>query len=461
MGRLMTDTKRASRSPLIIASAIGGLYKFAGVGLAFLVLLVLAKQMTPVEFGIYSIGFSIASAAWSLATVGQPVSVVRFWPTLEEKYDTATANFVLIRGLKIVSIGAALMLAAFGVISLLDLNLGAVSASSSALLWTGLFTVALAYSQFLCFALRAQGLLNWSLVPRDILWRAGVIVIALAAGDLTGVQGIALTGLVLTTVTLAQLIKMLRIQGPNGEKFQTRRPPQEEIAKMQSAQWGLYGVNIARQWLQQAATIVVAIVLGPVAAGAFFAAQRLANLLSLVLVGTNQVSGPMIARDWHAGRKDDLQKLITAVVVFTAATSVLGLIFFGAFGGWMLSQFDPSYRNVYWALIAMACGQLVNSACGPNGNLLNLAGEERSLLKVSVVSGIANIIFTAGGAYFGGVLGAAIGTAMATVLWNLWATLLCARKLGILLVHPSHLRNVRTTLKEVIARKRGRKGKTK
>lgn len=457
----MTDTKRSLRSKSIIALAMSGLYKFAGVGLAFLVLLVLAKQMTPVEFGIYSVGFSIASAAWALATVGQPMSVIRFWPTHEEKYGTATANFVLLRGLKIVSIGAALMLATFGVISLLDLDFGASSASSSALLWTSLFAVSLAYSQFLCFALRAQGLLNWSLFPRDILWRLGVIVIALLAGNLTGVQGIALTGSVLATVTLAQLIKMLSLKGPNGEKFQTRRPPQEEIVKMQSAQWGLYGVNIAGQWLQQAATIVVAIFLGPVAAGAFFAAQRLANLLSLVLVGTNQVSGPMIARDWHAGRKEELQKTITAVVVFTATTSVLGLFFFGVFGSWMLNQFDPSYRNVYWALIALAFGQLVNSACGPNGNLLNLAGEERSLLKVSVITGVLNIIFTALGAYYGGVIWAALGSAMATVLWNVWATHLCARKLNIVLIHRSHLRNVHIILKDVIARKRGRKGKTK
>lgn len=457
----MNDTKRASRGPLIIASTIGALYKFSGVGLAFLVLLILAKKMTPVEFGVYSIGFSIASAAWSLATVGQPVSVVRFWPTLEEKHDTETANYVLVRGLKIVSIGAVFILTTFGIISSMELNLGTLSSNSSALLWTGLFTVALAYSQFLCFALRAQGLLNWSLVPRDILWRVGVIGIALLAGDLTGVQGIALTGLVLLTVTLVQLIKMLSHKGPNGEKFQIRRPPQEDIDEMQSAQWGLYGVNIAKQSLQQAATIVVAIVLGPVPAGAFFAAQRLANLLSLVLVGTNQVSGPMIARDWHAGRKDDLQKLLTAVVIFTAATSALGLILFGAFGGWMLSQFDPSYQNVYWALIAMAFGQLVNSACGPNGNLLSLAGEELSLLKVSVASGVINVIFTAIGAYFGGVFGAATGSATATIIWNVWATLLCARKLDIVLVHPSHLRNVRSTLKEVVARKRGRKGKTK
>lgn len=450
-----------SRRNIVLASLLGAFYKLSGVGLAFAVLLVLAKQMNPVEFGIYSIGFSVASLAWPTATIGQPVSAVRFWPVFAERYGVATANFALIRGLKLVTLGSISLFSVFVILSRMDLEIGALAGQPNAILWTGLFAVALAYSQFLCFALRAQGLLHWSLTPRDILWRLGVIAIALMSGDMTGLDGLALTGLVLSAVTLAQLVRMLTLKGPDGSKFTTATPSDDEIQRMKHAQWGLYGAAIARQWLQQSATIVVAVFLGPVAAGAFFAAQRLANLMSLVLVGTNQVSGPMISRDWHAGRLDDLQRLTTAMVVVSAASSVVGLMFFSVLGEWMLSHFDPAYRNAYWALMILAFGQLVNSACGPNGNVLNLAGEERSLLKVTIAAGIANIVLTAAGAYWGGIIGAAVGSTFATIIWNAWATILCIQRLNVFLVHPKHIRNIAKTLSGIIGRYRQRQGNLK
>lgn len=461
MSPVMDDFKRQELRRAILSSILGGVYKFGGVALAFFVMLLLAKKMDPVEFGIYSIGFSLANLAWPLATLGQPMSAVRFWPTFAERYDVPTANFVLLRGLKLITLGAVIMLAVFVLVSRVDIEVGVLSARADVIVWTGIFSVSLAYSQFLCFALRAQGLLNWSLTPRDVLWRVGVIGIALMSGEMTGLGGLALTGLVLGTVTLAQLLRMVTMRGPDGRVFAITRPPAAEIAAMRHAQWGLCRLDIARQWLQQAATLVVAFFLGPAAAGAFFAAQRLANLLSLVLVGTNQVSGPMIARDWHAGRKDDLQRLTTAMVVAATVSSLIGLIFFGLLGRWMLGHFDPAYRSAYWALMVFAFGQLVNSACGPNGHVLNLAGQERSLLKVSVIVGIANIVFTAVGAMFGGVLGAAIGSTLATILWNAWATVLCARRLGVMLVHPTHVRSILTTLKEIVSRRRAWKGKGK
>ncbi|WP_165767711.1 lipopolysaccharide biosynthesis protein [Marivivens niveibacter] len=218
---------------------------------------------------------------------------------------------------------------------------------------------------------------------------------------------------------------------------------------MKRAEWALCGGEISRQWLQQAATFVVAIMLGPVSAGAFFAAQRLSNLLSIGLIGTNQVSGPIIARSWHAGQFQRLQSVMTTVSVAALTFSLIGFGFYSVWGAWLLAQFDPAFSDAHIVLICLAFGQLVNAACGPNGHLLNLAGQEKATLFISIVAGIANILCTAIGITLYGLIGAAIGSTIATILWNVWCTTLCAKRLNIHLfkIHSvKHISGIRTAI---------------
>lgn len=409
---------------IILPSLLGALSKLLSVSLAFVVILVLARSMDPHAFGVYSVGVALASIAWPVATVGQPVLVLRFWPVLAERYGTESANHVLRRGLVLVGLGAAIVCTAFAIAALFADNQGQ-------LIWAGVLAALLGLSQFACFALRATSDLAWSLVPRDVVWRLGVIAGALTLGDLTGAGALALSGGVLAVVTIAQVARLW-----SGFRSGAVHPvPEHDVKDMSSAQWGLWGSSIAGQALQHAGTVVVAVFLGPVEAGAFYAAHRLASLLSLALVGSNLVTGPMIARDWHAGRHAQVQDLVRHVVMLTTAAAGAGLIVYVAIGAWMLALFDPSYVSAFGALIALSCAQVVNAACGPNGHLLNLAGEERRALAVTVVSGVVNLGLVALGATFSGLTGAAVGAALAVVTWNLWNSWICADRLGIHVLH--------------------------
>ncbi|SFH50048.1 Membrane protein involved in the export of O-antigen and teichoic acid [Palleronia marisminoris] len=436
----------------MLQAGLAALYKFGGVGLAFLVLVVLARRMTPVEFGLYSVGYSIANIAWAIGTLGQPVSAVRFWPTLAERYGTDVANFVLRRGLLLVTLGSALIFA----LGLVAAMIGAGPfANVPLVIATAAFSVALAYSQYLCFALRARGLLSWSMVPRDLIWRGGVIVIAFFMDSLSGLGGLWLTTAVLAVATLAQLVRLVTL--PPTIWTNRTLPPREEIEAMRYAQWGLYAGAISRHFLQQASTVVVALVLGPVEAGAFFAAQRLGNLMSLTLLSTNQVSSPLLAADWHAGRKDEVQSLAFAMALLATVASLGMFALFVLFGPWILTLFDSSYTSAYAALLLLAIGQLVSAACGSNANLLNLAGQERPLLRITVISGLLNPLMTAGGAMLGGLTGAALGTALAIILWNVLSVRLCKARLGIRIMAPDDIRNAGAVLRDVLRKRRNRK----
>ena len=424
---------------IILRSGLGGLYKLVGTGLGFAVVLVLAMKTNAVEFGLYSIGFSIASLVWPLVTAGQSTLAVRFWPTLSDRYNVATANFVLLRALKIVFGIGTVVIGGSALLNLVVPSLGITEFTDGMIIWTAVFAVSLGVSQFSAFALRAQGMLHWSILPKDIAWRLLVITIAVFSSELNGVQALSIVALCLSVVTLLQIMRMVLAIGSLRD---ITSPPREDITAMQRAEWALCGGEISRQWLQQAATFVVAIMLGPVSAGAFFAAQRLANLLSIGLIGTNQVSGPAIARSWRAGQFQRLQSLITTISIAALTFSLIGFGFYWIWGAWLLAQFDRAFSDAHIVLLCLAFGQLVNAACGPNGHLLNLAGQEKATLYISIVAGVANIVCTAIGITFYGLIGAAIGSTIATILWNVWCTNLCAKRLNIHLFNIQSCRQI-------------------
>jgi len=429
----------------------GVFYKSVSVLCGFFMVLVLSSRMTPVEFGVYSIGFSTAMLAHPLVLLGQGAVLTRFWPPFAERYGLATAHFVVLRGLAFVGAGGVAVFAAFAAAAS-GLDLGPLAARRDIILCSGALAVCLGFSRVLTESLAAQGLIGWALLPSEICWRVGVILIALLADRMTGADGLVALSLALGFMTAVQALRLLGgLRSAGMGVLRCKRPPRREIAAMWRAQWAFCGLAVASAWMTRSSTVCVGIVLGPVAAGAFFAAKRLAGLMFLVPVGTNVVSGPLIARDWHAGRKEDVQKLTTVMVVFAASAASASALVFLVLGEWLLTVFDPSYAQAFPTLLILCIGQFVNGACGPNANLLRLAGLERSLLKITVAAGVANVALTSVGAIHGGIVGAAAGTAFATVSWNLCATWLCKSRLNIQPLRMKHLFHPSATLRDIAA----------
>jgi len=214
---------------------------------------------------------------------------------------------------------------------------------------------------------------------------------------------------------------------------------------------GFFGLATAKTWLSSAATVVVGVVLGPVAAGAFFAASRLANLIFLPALGTSIASAPLIARDWHASRFEVVRKLITAMVLLITAMTGAGFLLLIGFGRWILTLFDPNYADAWGALIVLCLGQLVNAVCEPTKNLLTLADQEHSLLGITATAGVVGLGLTAAGGHYGGLTGAAVGASLSLILWNGWTVRLCAKRLHVSPLNREYLRKPGRTLKDIAA----------
>jgi O-antigen/teichoic acid export membrane protein len=417
---------------------VGGAIKAASVGLSFLFFLALAHAMTLEAFGTFSAAYSLAVGLSYLAMIGQHIAILRFWPAIEEKLGRDMAAHAVSRGLVLTGVGGLVTAAAVAAVGLTPGAATLFGGSRGDFAWTGLLVLAAAIAEFGASALRARGSLVFALAPRDIAWRLAVILLVQLFQPLSTETALAIVTLTLVAACIPQLVSLFaEIWRSHGLIL-----PATERAAMRKATFGYWANTSISPVFDHSATVLVAAALGPAAAGAFFAADRLAKLLSLMLDGIEMIGGPMLARSFHAGRFGEVRVILGATSALALAGATVGAVGFIFFGQFALSLFNPAYADFVPVLLILAAGQVVNAVCGSNAIFLNMAGRERDLLAVRAVWGVISLVSVYFAAMVAGAVGAAIASSASLAGWNLTAVLVCKWRFGLsalfvdLLAHP-------------------------
>lgn len=165
--------------------------------------------------------------------------------------------------------------------------------------------------------------------------------------------------------------------------------------------------------------------------GIFTVAVRTALLISLVLVAVNAIAAPKFAELYRQGDMEALAVLARNAAILVSILAAPVFLFFALFSTTVMSLFGPEFRAGGPVLAILAAGQYVNVLTGSVGYLLMMTGNERLVRNNMAVAAILNLVlnFVLIRAY--GVLGAAIGTAVAITVLNLGAMYLARVKLGI------------------------------
>lgn len=154
-------------------------------------------------------------------------------------------------------------------------------------------------------------------------------------------------------------------------------------------------------------------------AGLYRVAQRGADLVPFGLMAVNMAIGPTVAQLFAQGRLEALQRLVSrsalAVLLFGLPVALVLI----AGGQWLLPRlFGLGFEKAYPVLVLLSLGQLINTAFGSVGLVLNMSGLERftalGVSIASVVNVLANLALIPG--Y--GTVGAAIATSCSLLLWN-------------------------------------------
>jgi O-antigen/teichoic acid export membrane protein len=157
--------------------------------------------------------------------------------------------------------------------------------------------------------------------------------------------------------------------------------------------------------------------------GIYRVAVQMAVLADFGLQVVNPVIAPQIARLYALGDQRRLQRLATnsarmtllVNVIITMGFLLLGRQFIRLFFG---TEFSPAFP----ALLILLVGGVINSLTGAVAFFLNMTGHEKETLLARLVATFVSIILTFLLSPVWGILGAAVGSSIPLIVWNvmLW-----------------------------------------
>jgi O-antigen/teichoic acid export membrane protein len=161
------------------------------------------------------------------------------------------------------------------------------------------------------------------------------------------------------------------------------------------------------------------------------AAARLVALITMPLLMTNLVLPPIIAEMYAEGRTARLERTLRSFSTMSGIPSLLLLIAFVLLGGPMLGLIYGSYyQSGAMVLVLLSVGKLAAVWSGSCGAVLQFTGHQRSMLWINLLISPLFIIGALLVVREYGSIGVASMTAAGTVLQNVIMVLVAKRKTG-------------------------------
>ena len=179
-------------------------------------------------------------------------------------------------------------------------------------------------------------------------------------------------------------------------------------------------------------------------AGIYSIANKLALLLSFIILSVNAVSAVHFSELDCTGRK---QELIAAArkssrLIFLASLPIFLLLLLA--GRSILGWFGRDFSAGYGTLVLLACGQFINVAAGSVAIFLNMTGGQKPFQKIMLMAALTNLGLNLWLIPHYGMLGAAVVDLLCLAFWNVAASVLIYRRQGAFISYiPSWLRKWR------------------
>ncbi len=402
----------------------------AGAVLAYGMIVALARMMTTEEYGRFAFGLNLSIIAATLGGLGFPTGILRYWPKSIVARDSAGARGVVSMGYRYsVAMGLGLLVLA----SAGSIIVGTITGHFQIMqfLAIGILGLAISLGDFSSNLLRAQGSTLVSMLPRDVLWR---IFTVLGAG-LVFSTGYAITGPIALLICMLVLAALTYWQFTHIRKNMQRQlqpsPTRSNFSEIRGSLIPLWASSVVFAMIQQFDVVVVGSLLGNAEAGAYFAAQKTAALLSLVLIAAGLVAAPSMSGLYHAGKLAELQRLCRSMAGAIVVVTAIGFTLLALVGKFLLGLFDANFISAYPILMIVAVGTMIDAVSGPNAYLMQMTKYETHYLKIMAVCyGLvlaAQLILVP---RWGGI-GAAVASAAGVVLWNVWAIYILRKDAGL------------------------------
>jgi O-antigen/teichoic acid export membrane protein len=414
MGRLGDLLNR--NSTIALGSLWSTLIKFGSAALSYVMFVLFAKAMDPVEFGQFSLAFSLGSFLAIVASAGLHTAILRWIPEYSSTGRVAVAGYALRWSMR--------MTLLVGVVVSL-----AVTAAVMAI-WVGrpvpgfmlamiALILPLAMAEFVGSALRATGSVIFSQLPRDILWR-GIAILMAGYFALNGEHMTSTFAILFLAVSLTLLIAPQMLSSRRSVPVAASGDETDGLARAWLSQlppmWGIAVLYASTQYID---TVIVGHFVSTEMAGAYFSASRTALLVSLMLVASVMVTAPLISSAFHSNDTLRLQQVLRFAALCTLIPTLSFVVLLVVIGRPLLEIFDPAFSVAYPALVVLVIGQAINALSGPMSYVLQLTGHGTQNFKIIAGCYIVGLITQLALIPQIGMIGAAIGSSGAIIAWNI------------------------------------------
>lgn len=198
----------------------------------------------------------------------------------------------------------------------------------------------------------------------------------------------------------------------------------------------LFIVVVISQLNEQIGSILLGLYSTPDQISYFSVSNKIALLVSFVLVAVNRVFAPRYSSLHNEGNISELKKIVMITSRFFILLSIPIILFFVFFSENILELFGNEYVQSKSILLILVIGQVINLVTGSVGTLLQMTGHERSIRNNIIISFtfstiVGLVLIPSLGAY-----GAAIMTSLSLSLTNVlsWYSVLSKLKINTLKV---------------------------
>jgi O-antigen/teichoic acid export membrane protein len=420
---LDTETRRHARGAQLSFAV-----QVVGVAVSYALQIVLARSLGTHGFGAYTLVLAWTGPLAMLAGLGFPTVALRFLPVYKERRDRRRLAGLL-RASERIALVASTGLALLGSIP------AVLFLEQPAPLLVGLWTLPLAVQLRIQSELaRSAGRLRLAfllpLLQQLVMLGAALAVVALTRDGLTPAGALALPALGALVVLPWQRLALRR--GLRRELGLTAAPtPRYETRQWMSAGVAFLAIEASQTVLNQADALLIGALAGEKELALFAAASSTGGFAMFAMIAVGASIVPSFSRHWQAGDRQALNELAQRAVrwAFWPQLAITAVLIAGA--GPLLGLFGAGFASARPALIFIFVGQLANTATGYIGTLMMLTDNQKRSARTIWLAAALNLVLVTIGIHVGGVTGAAAGTALSSLAWNLWLYRLVRRHVGI------------------------------
>lgn len=392
--------------------------QFSGVGLLFLLQVLLAKVMGEQEYGIYVYCLNWIYLLVLFCKMGLDTALLRFVPQylvkgmLAEAYGLATRAFQLTG---VSSVAAAVVLSTVVLMGagvkgehlLKTFQFGAVLLPIIALL-----KISQSVIQSLKRVVVAQ-ILEGIFVPSALML---TVLIGHQAGFLisapfvmAAMVGIASIALFFSWGVINKISALFCRQVE--KKFEERLWVTAALPFML-----ITGMLLLLSYLD---TIMVGMLVNPTESGIYSVASRLAMFTAFLLATLNSAVAPYVSGYIAENNYRRVQLVLSRITLASFIFASVFCLFLLFWGKDVLAIFSPAFTVGYQPLLVLLAGQLINTGSGSVGMLMNLSGRQNVAVLFIGCALFINVVLNFLLIPKYGMLGASTATTISIASWNI------------------------------------------